>query len=199
MNEDEIVNSLIQWHREGERLSRELGESDGGVEIFPEAHYNHYGNRGVVDLYTITGGWDGHVYEVKSEFAVKNSTGANEILRQYNRTREFFPEGSSCPMPTSKLNFELCFSPAEYNARHVIDNADIYAEAAKSNISKNSEIDIGNRICFRLPDPDNITPFLMFSNRFDFRELIRRGRFLSYAEGNRDLFDRIRPAFDQLL
>lgn len=94
MDEDEVTNALIQWHKSSAREAIEAGDTDADVEILPEAHYNHYGNRGVVDLYAIMGGWNGHVYEIKSETAVRNATGANEVIRQFNRMREYFSKGA---------------------------------------------------------------------------------------------------------
>lgn len=191
MDEDEIVNALVNWHETSSREAIEVGETDANVEIFPEAHYNYYGNRGVVDLYVVTSGWDGHVYEIKSENAVRNATGANEIIRQFNRMREFFFEGSDKPRPTANLVFELCFTPTEYNARHIVDNADIYSATVSTELSTLSNINEKSIVCFRLPDPDNITPLLMFTSTFDFRELLRRDEYDDYAQSNQALYRRI--------
>jgi len=104
--EDELVNALVQMAK---------GSGYDRVEVTPEAHYNNYGTRGVADLHIrrveqLRYGtkYTDVVYEVKSESAVRSATGANEIIRQYNRMRENFYEDDRRKRPNT-ANFELGF------------------------------------------------------------------------------------------
>lgn len=76
-----------------QRIITELSGED--VEFHTEVHYNHFGDRGVVDLLRIdkliSSFWG---YEIKSVSATENATGANEIIRQFNRHRKYFFKGS---------------------------------------------------------------------------------------------------------
>lgn len=118
-NEDRVVESLIEFHK----------NQDSDAEINPEQHYNHYGDRGIVDLFV-----DGDVndlpqqwlYEAKSESAVRSATGANEIIRQFNRMRDFFFKGSE--YEPEFVHYKLVFIPTQYNIRHLITNNSLYQE-----------------------------------------------------------------------
>jgi hypothetical protein len=194
MNEDEITNALIRYHKDREKKEISHGDTDAEVEIYPEEHYNHYGDRGVVDLYVVTGGWDGHLFEIKSESAVRNATGANEIIRQFNRMRQHFFPGSNHSVP-SWLSFELCFTPTEFNARHLIENADMYSQCVNNEPSQLGVDRFNINICFRLPDSDNITPVHAFTRRLDYD--IGTENFVNHAEAsNPDIYERIKLAPD---
>ena len=103
-----------------------------GIMATPEVHYNHYGDRGCVDLVieTIPQGNDLPfltIYEFKSRSAVEIATGANEIIRQFNRHIEYFFKGSdynerSYFGPT----FLLLFEPEKSVFDHVFSNKDLY-------------------------------------------------------------------------
>ena len=95
MGESELTNAIIQEERSDKDNLKH--------EFEPESHYNYYGDRGVVDLR-----FDEHVFsqisedtgvwkhdwtqliEVKSESAIENCTGANSILQQFNKMREYY-------------------------------------------------------------------------------------------------------------
>lgn len=120
-NESEMANRIIKYWR------------SKGVDTIPEVHYNNYGDRGVVDLFT-----DSKIaIELKSESAVRNSTGANEIIRQFNKMKQNFDDGSDHHAAV----YDLYFSPSEYNLHHLVKNAEIY----------NSIIDGKSRIGVLLP------------------------------------------------
>jgi hypothetical protein len=198
MNEDELANAIIERQKEDEQEGIEFGESDAERDIYTETHFNHYGNRGVVDLYIDQSGWLGHVYEFKSESAVEQATGANEILRQFNQIRKYFYKGSDHPVP-SEIDFELCFTPTESNARHIIENAEMYANTVENDIANlRKDINVGTKITFRLPDPENIQPLLMFTGLVDFREEVGGGPFRQYAKSNTpEIYKRLKPVFDE--
>lgn len=129
--EDDLTEALIQYHKD-----RHL------VEIIePEAFYNDYGMRGYPDLHLqfnrpADGLIESHLIEVKSEYAVDSATGANEIIRQFNKMRRHFYEDDDrqIPFPSYEwedvvLVFELAFIPSEYTLLHLLDNKEMYNEA----------------------------------------------------------------------
>lgn len=139
MHEDQLTNTLI----ESAKKTDDYYEGPD-VDCFPEAHYHHYGNRGSVDLYTYEYGMrtptKGRVLEIKSESAVRHATGANEIIRQFNRMRRFFFDGSGHPVPND-IRFELCFLPTIYNMSHVLNNQAMYNAAVDHEHSMINEPD----------------------------------------------------------
>jgi len=102
------------------------------VELFYEKHYNHYGSRGFADLYTqsFEGAWRADkVYEVKGDAAIRNATGANEIVRQFNRMCKYFYAGvehSYPPRGSVTPSAELTFIASELAFEHINDNYEIY-------------------------------------------------------------------------
>lgn len=112
-DEDEIVNML-------------LGRSDNAEA---EVHYNHYGDRGVVDA-VVKGDYATLIYEVKSDAAIEAATGANEIIRQFNRHREYFMKGSNYGNQLhNSVHFMLAFTATDQAYQHVMDNFEMYASA----------------------------------------------------------------------
>lgn len=197
MNEDELTNALIRYHRQSEQAARSRGERGVETKLYPEEHYNHYGDRGVVDLYCVTGEWSGHLYEVKSESAVRCATGANEIIRQFNRMRQHFYPGTDHPVPLD-VHFELCFTPTAYNARHLLENADMYAQAVENDLSRLSGVDrqVAN-VCFRLPDAENVRPVVVFTSSSRFHG-VTNDTFWAYAkEANPEIYERLQSVFEE--
>lgn len=136
-SEDKIVQKWMDVY------GKKGGDS---VEYHPERHYNHYGDRGVVDL-VITEPleekdfpYQNELIEVKSESAVRNATGANEIIRQFNRMKKFyFEDDDHTPAENlfwinddDEFTYQvqnkaiLCFEATEYNRKHVLDNLELY-------------------------------------------------------------------------
>jgi hypothetical protein len=140
MNEDAITKAFVEWQQQAvsERAEGDV-ETDLSVEL--EAHYNHYGNRGSVDLFLqestrdsdmeqfeVTDEW---LVEIKSPAAIQEVTGANEIIRQFKRHCKYFyrDEARECEMdPGTKMppNFELCFAPTPAVLEHIEDNEALY-------------------------------------------------------------------------
>ena len=116
--EDQLVNWLIESH-------------DGdGYEV--EVPYNHYGDRGVVDLVLNDGPYTRsadmvRAIEVKSPEAVKNSTGANEIIRQFKRQKKYFQKGSSYKPGKYKVSHHLVFVATPETRKHVEENREMYS------------------------------------------------------------------------
>jgi len=104
-------------------------------ETFAEVQYNHYGNRGVVDLvgvddYGDNPGRSVAVFELKSEYAVGQATGANEIARQFTKQQEYFEQGQDrVNSPPDAVAHHLVFDYTKSNVDHVIQNAALYNSA----------------------------------------------------------------------
>lgn len=76
MDESEITNEYLERER----------DRRGVFEAFVEEPYNHYGQRGQVYLHLDQ--YNLHTaVEFKSGYEVKKSTGANEIIRQFNKAQ----------------------------------------------------------------------------------------------------------------
>lgn len=161
VSEDEMVSWLIGFSEPSEMDRKDF--DDIQYTATPEAHYNHYGDRGAVDLFTRMKGVENdrvyrkdRIYEVKSDYAVRQATGANEIIRQFNKHRKYFYEGSDTKEP-NEANFELIFIPSETTVKHVLENAELYAAAEQQNF--NDHDFWSERIFFRSPGTDDYTPF----------------------------------------
>lgn len=131
VKEDDLVSYLIEFDQPSDIDERDFDECE--YTAHPEQHYDHYGNRGSVDLFTrFEGHDDGRItlrdaiYEVKADTAIEQSTGANEIIRQYNKHREYFYTGTDFRDP-DRARFELVFIPTPTTIQHLIENASIYA------------------------------------------------------------------------
>jgi len=162
MKEDKLIPKLIDLDKPAELESDVKHDVDLEVEI--ESHYNHYGSRGVVDLATrLTGKSDFRVtptvrvYEIKSTHAVKQATGANEILRQFNKHRKYYFEDDSNDCGAENT-FELVFIPTKTTVKHVYDNYEVYLAAQKQMPKTHSAEGHQARILFRSPLADNHPP-----------------------------------------
>lgn len=140
-SEDDLTNGLIHHYQDAEFVH----------VMEPEAFYNDYGMRGFPDLHMVyewidDGIIESQLIEVKSEYAVKRATGANEIIRQFNKMRRHFykAEGQVVPMRQFEwqeifLGFELAFIPSEYTLLHILDNKEMYNQAiqtSQGNVSR---------------------------------------------------------------
>jgi len=120
--EDQLVNWLIESH-------------DGG-DYEVEVPYNHYGDRGVVDLVLNDGAYTQHAdmvraIEVKSPEAVRNATGANEIIRQFKRQKTYFQKGSSYKPGKYKVTHHLVFVATPETRKHVENNREMYSNVGR--------------------------------------------------------------------
>jgi len=136
IKEDELIPSLVQLDEPAE-FEKERPDSIEYTAM-PEVHYNYYGSRGCVDLITrkettLNGSKTvrDSIYEVKSDSAIRNATGANEILRQFNKHKKYLYKDPSQPNVDRK-HFELVFIPTLTTVKHVLDNSEIYSAAADS-------------------------------------------------------------------
>jgi len=140
--EDRILRTLVQYAEADAERENELEDSPHHwVNSYPEVHYNYYGDRGVVDLHLEKGvtnatGQDRiyteEVCEIKSESAIRNATGANEIVRQFKRhCRYFYQDPSRKPQveyyDRAGVVFRLAFEATEDVYQHVCENWHMYS------------------------------------------------------------------------
>lgn len=151
--EDELVNALIR-----EAHGRDIYEV---ATVEPEAHYSHYSNRGFADLYVRLkieeeGKYTEYkdaLYEVKSASAVRQATGANEIVRQFNRMCKAFyqDEGRSLP---HRVSFTLLFEVHPETVIHVAENLGMYTSVDNGDVFDNRRVDTLQSVVFRDPNSD---------------------------------------------
>ena len=121
MDESEMTNEYLERER----------DRRGVFEAFVEEPYNHYGQRGQVDLY-LDQYYLHTVVEFKSEYAAKKSTGANEIIRQFNKARKSFFAGTNhTPDEQDSIVFKLIFENTDYKIKHVSDNGEMYVRVVE--------------------------------------------------------------------
>jgi len=156
----------------------------------PEAHYNYYGDRGAVDLHTrLTGkNPDGSefihdfVFEVKADPAVREATGANEILRQWSHQRKYFYKDESISKP-DEADFQLIFVPSELTVRHLMANSVLYESANLNHICEElGGNSVREQIMFRTANSGHapVHPFTQVHSIADPDDMI------DFLEGNDD-------------
>lgn len=169
IREDTLTSRLVEYYQ----------QSRFEHEVQVEQHYNHYGDRGVVDLVaqdTTTD--DIHLYEIKSTAAIESATGANEIIRQFNRMRRYYFRDQSTATPKGNVTFELCFVPTYECYRHVHTNTELYRSAAQADVdiglSEAAAVNrVNTRITMRPYDEPTVQPAVLFTENTDYRELIK--------------------------
>lgn len=203
-SEDKIVQSRIQDVKESQELEKEHNPDADDAFAYPEAHYNHYGTRGYVDAYFGVGNWSATVLEVKSASAVNESTGANEILRQYNKMQEAFFKGTDYTPPSKSLQYELCFTASPQNIGHVVDNKDLYRSAA-SQLQDHRTERVMNIITIRFSESNSPLILFRYSTRSSdvttYETIYNREDVLDYKEGIRrahsEIWNQLEPYFDE--
>ncbi len=154
----------------------------------PEMHYSHYGNNGSVDLFAqgahldedLPESYETYVLEMKSAGAIHYATGANEIIQQFNKMREYFFAGidSDDLGPISDhVKFELAFTPSKECIEHVLDYEEMYRGclsrqlapsddiSQKQSANGNRSISVAETVSIRLPDPGNPISIDVFRRR----------------------------------
>jgi hypothetical protein len=156
--EDELVSRLVEAANEVDSI-----DTDNMVE----QHYNYYGDCGVADLVQKEAG---HVtlYEIKSPEAVSQSSGANEILRQFNRMREYYFQDHDVRLDWS-VTFELCFTHDLGCLRHIEENADLYSSVPSTDLGP--QVETKNTLVSIRPYQGSIMPAILFSDKIDYRQL----------------------------
>jgi hypothetical protein len=125
MREDELATAVVEHV--------EAAFDDPEVRL--EEPYNHYGTRGVVDVYARTAPPERMTYlaELKADPAVRMAAGANEILRQYRRTERYFFRDDAHDLRTRLgrdgpgLHLLLLFAPTVNCVEHIFEHRSLYA------------------------------------------------------------------------
>jgi hypothetical protein len=125
MREDELATAVVE-HVEA---------AFEDPEIRLEEPYNHYGTRGVVDVFARTAPPERVTYlaELKADPAVRMAAGANEILRQYRRVERYFFQDDAHDLRTRLgrdgpgLRLLLLFAPTVRCVEHVFEHRSLYA------------------------------------------------------------------------
>jgi len=157
--EDDLLSAVIEWE-----TNQPFGDEE--VRTEPEAHYNYYGSRGVADLLVETIWGQNHsnykVCEFKSAAALDHVTGANEIIRQFNRMRQYFfkDDDRDCG---AYHDFVLSFTPSPEILAHLSENAAAYRQASKANVGVAGwkQDSPGTMVSMRFPDPTGCPPLVV--------------------------------------
>ncbi|MDL0132037.1 hypothetical protein PNP59_14095 [Halobacterium salinarum] len=155
----------------------------------PEMHYSHYGNRGSVDLFVegvhldqdLPTSCKTYVLEMKSASAISHSTGANSIIQQFNKMREYFFKGvdpEDINSVSDYVKFELAFTPSEDCIEHLFNYEEMYRSClsqqlvpdedvwpSKQNPSEDTFPKVSETISIRIPDPKNPVSIDVFRRR----------------------------------
>jgi hypothetical protein len=124
MREDELATAVVEHF--------EAAFEDSEVRL--EEPYDHYGNRGSVDVYVRaqTPGRVDYLVELKADPAVRIASGANEILRQYRRMERYFYKDDEHEIRRKLardgpgVHFLLLFAPTVACVEHVGANRRLY-------------------------------------------------------------------------
>lgn len=119
-----------------------------------EEPYDHYGNRGQVDVYVRTRDKPrvDHLIELKADAAVRRATGANEVLRQFRRMEEYFYRGSDHGVRRRLGRTEpgvrllLLFAPTVACVEHVAEHASLYESVEPA--TRVEGVDADRRVAF---------------------------------------------------
>lgn len=115
-------------HYTESEMANDLMDTVIASDWMVEVPYNNYGQRGVVDLLG-TARSTSLVIELKSNYAVSESTGANEILRQFNKMKDNFFQGSEVQSEDYE-EYWLIFSATRENIKHLYENRNMYGTLA---------------------------------------------------------------------
>lgn len=129
-----------------------------------EEPYDHYGNRGAVDLYARVRSPApvDYLVELKADAAIRHATGANEILRQYRRMERYFYQDDAHGIRTKLardgpgVHFLLLFAPTRKCVEHVAEHASLYAS-----VDPTADVDgvpVARKVAFltNLDEPENL-------------------------------------------
>nr|WP_176705248.1 hypothetical protein [Halobacterium sp. GN101] len=111
------------------------------ADYWLEVPYNEYGSRGFADAvfaWEPRGADEQQFYEiveVKSETAIREATGANEIIRQVQKMAAYFIDGQEDDIvDTEHHRFRLDIIDTEFNRKHLLDNYQLYQSIHDENL-----------------------------------------------------------------
>lgn len=144
LKEDDITTSIIAQHKNSD--SHDL------IHVEPEAHYNHFGTRGVADLYLVYKRQDNdtiaRIIEVKAE--LRN---ANEVIRQFKKMWEyFFVDRDPRTHRIDQAIFELAVLATEENLEHLKQYYELYNAVESKSGSRISRVNLHH------PDSEKVLP-----------------------------------------
>ncbi|WP_411969057.1 hypothetical protein [Haloferax sp. YSSS75] len=124
MREDELATRVVEHFR----------AAFDDVEIHLEEPYDHYGNRGVADIYVRVRTPEpvDYLIELKADAAIRHATGANEILRQYRRMERYFYKDDEHDIRPKLardgpgVHVFLLFAPTKRCVEHVHEHHALY-------------------------------------------------------------------------
>jgi hypothetical protein len=130
MREDELATAVVEHFRSAFAEPR----------IRLEEPYDHYGNRGSVDVYARVHDPApvDYLVELKSDAALRHATGANEVLRQYRRMTRYFYKDDEHEVRVKLardgpgVHALLLFAPTETCVRHVREHRALYESVEES-------------------------------------------------------------------
>jgi len=147
--ESELAGAIIEHAKNGENKL--------DVETELEVPYNHYGDRGVVDLVVKEGRYKLNIYELKSAYALQDISGANEIIRQFKRHKAYFFNGSDYSKhPYHTVSFTLAFDACKPCINHIEENLELY----KSVQDWSFQADINSEILVKHPEIRAVWPIV---------------------------------------
>ena len=116
------------------RVVEHFGAAFEASAIDLEEPYDHYGNRGAVDVYVRVRSPApvDYLIELKSDPALRYATGPNEILRQYRRMERYFYKDDEHDVRPKLartgpgVHFLLLFAPTRNCVEHVAEHRPLY-------------------------------------------------------------------------
>jgi hypothetical protein len=144
MREDELATAVVEHFRSAFDEPR----------IRLEEPYDHYGNRGSVDVYARVHDPApvDYLVELKADAALRHATGANEILRQYRRMARYFYKDDEHAVRVklardgAGVHALLLFAPTPACVRHVREHRALYESVEGS--GRVSEVPAAYRVAF---------------------------------------------------
>ncbi|WP_313695816.1 hypothetical protein [Halorarum halobium] len=130
MREDTLATRVVEHFR--------AAFEDATIRL--EEPYDHYGNRGSVDVYVRVRTPDPVEYliELKGDAALGHVTGANEVLRQYRRMERYFYKDDEHELRRSVrrtgpgVRVLLLFAPTPRCVEHVHEFRRLYGSVEES-------------------------------------------------------------------
>jgi hypothetical protein len=144
MREDDLATPVVEQF--------EAAHEHPAVSL--EEPYDHYGNRGQVDAYVQVrdGPRVDYLLELKADAAVREATGANEILRQFRRMERYFYKDDEHGIrkrlgrDEPGVHLLLLFAPTVACVEHVGEHRSLYESVDPE--ARVSGVDASRKVAF---------------------------------------------------